>query len=69
MSAIGALIQRVGFQTDVRGGKLTKILLYTLAWLFDHSQPIIKKEYGDIKKAQTEKTIITTGYYLAAKKK
>ena len=69
MSAVGAIIQRVGFQTKVRGGKLTKMALYSLAWLFDHLDGMIMTEYGDIKKQIKEKDIITTGYYLVVKKK
>ena len=68
MSAVGALIQRVGFQTDLKGRKLTKILLYSLAWLFDHLNGLLIVEYGDIKRQSVETDIITTGYYLAAKK-
>lgn len=68
MSAVGALIQRVGFQTDVSGGKFTKAILYSLAYLFDRLNWIVVKEYGDIKKQQENKNIITTGYYLSCKK-
>ena len=69
MSAIGALIQRVGFQSVVKGGKLSKAVLYGLAWTFDHLNSLVKAEYGDIKKESVETDIITTGYYLVAKKK
>ena len=68
MSAIGALMQRVGFQTNMRGGKLSKAMLYGLAWTFDHLNGLLLKEYGDIKKEAIEKDIITTGYYMAVKK-
>jgi len=66
MSAVGALLQRIGFQTDVRGGKFTKMIMYSLAWTLDHLNWIIKKEYGDIKKKVSQTNIITTGYYLVA---
>lgn len=68
MSAVGALLQRIGFQTDVRGGKFTKLIIYALAWTLNHLNWIIKKEYGDIKKSVVQENIITTGYYLIAKK-
>lgn len=68
-SAIGALIQRLAFQTDVRGGKPVKAILYGLAFLFDHSNWLLKQEYGNIKKDSPETNIMTTGYYLVAKKK
>lgn len=69
MSAVGALIQRVGFQTDMRGGKFSKAVLYGLAWAFDHCNGLLLKEYGDIKKQEPDRDIITTGYYLAVKLK
>lgn len=68
MSAIGALMQRVGFQANMRGGKLSKAVLYGLAWIFDHLNGLLLNEYGDIKKESIEKDIITTGYYMAVKK-
>ncbi len=68
MSAVGALIQRVGFQSDLRGGKMAKAILYSLAWVLDSLNGLVKHEYGDIKKEFPEKDIITTGYYLVAKK-
>jgi SAM-dependent methyltransferase len=69
LSAIGALLQRVGFQTDVRGGKCTKLFLYGLAFLLDKSNALIKNQYGDIRKSAKEHIIMTTGYYVAAKKR
>jgi len=66
MSTIGALLQRIGFQTDVKGGKFTKSIIYSSAWLFDNLNWVIKKEYGDIKKETTIQQIITTGYYMVA---
>ena len=69
MSAVGALIQRIGFQTDLRGGKFSKAVLYGLAWAFDHFNGLLIKEYGDIKKKEPDEDIITTGYYMAAKLK
>lgn len=67
-SAVGALMQRLGFQSKVRGGKLTKMCLYMLAWIFDHLNWLLVKEYGDIRKDVVQRNIITTGYYLSATK-
>lgn len=69
MSAVGAIIQRIGFQSDVIGGKLTKALLYGLAFTFTKLNWLLTAEYGGIKKERSEKGIITTGYYLVAKTK
>lgn len=68
-SAIGALLQRTAFQTDLVGGKITKACLYGLAFLFDKLNWLIKQEYGNIKKDAPETEIMTTGYYIVARKK
>lgn len=65
-STIAALLQRIIFQSDLKGGKLTKAAVYMFTLLFDRLNVLIKSEYGDIKKTSTEEQILTTGYYLAA---
>ena len=68
-SALGALLQRTGFQTKLKGGKFTKAILYSLAYVFDQLNWLIVEEYGNIKKDSMETDIMTTGYYLVARKK
>jgi SAM-dependent methyltransferase len=68
-SAVGALIQRVGFQTTLKGGKFTKGLIYLLAQVFDKMNWLLIKEYGDIGRTSPDDHIMTTGYYLVANKK
>ena len=68
-STIGVLLQRIGFQSSLYGGPLTKGVLYALAWIFDHMNWLIRTEYGDIKKSVTETDILASGYYLVCKKK
>lgn len=67
-SGVGALIQRIGFQTSLKGGKFTKLLIYGLAFILDNLNWLIKEEFGDIGKKRKEETIITTGYYAVFKK-
>lgn len=67
-SALGALVQRVGFQTTLRGGKFTKLLVYSTAKLLDALNWLLKKEYGDIGRTEPDDHIMTTGYYIAARK-
>lgn len=67
-STIGALLQRIGFQTKLRGGKRSKLILYTIAWAFTKFDWIIKEEYGDIKKSGRESNILSTGVYIAVQK-
>jgi ubiquinone/menaquinone biosynthesis C-methylase UbiE len=68
-TAIAALVQRIGFQSNLRGGKFTKALLYSGAFILQYMDWLIKSEYGDITKKHTETNIMTTGYYLVAQKK
>jgi SAM-dependent methyltransferase len=67
-STIAALLQRIGFQTDLRGGKFSKMILYAVAWLFSKLDWLIVMEYGDIKKSVQETNILSTGVYIAVKK-
>ena len=67
-STVGALLQRIGFQTTLRGGKLTKVFIYALAWIFSQLDWLVKAEYGDIKRAVPEQDILATGVYIAVQK-
>lgn len=69
METLGVLLQRIGFQTKLRANGVTKVLIFLLAKVFTVLNWLIVKEYGDIKKSQSEKNIMTSGYYLVAKKK
>jgi hypothetical protein len=42
MSAIGALIQRVGFQTEVVRGKFMNVIIYGLAFAFGKLNFVMK---------------------------
>lgn len=68
-STIGALLQRLCFQSNLRGGRLTKLALFIKAWFFTHLDWLTKTEYGDIKKSVKEDNIMTTGYYIVCRKK
>lgn len=68
-SAIAALVQRLGFQTELKGGKFTKLLVYGLAELLRPLDFLVKAQYGDIKRTSKTDAILATGYYLAARKK
>jgi SAM-dependent methyltransferase len=67
-SSIAALLQRIIFQTKLRGNKLTKGILYLLVLFFSKLDFLIVEEYGDIKRETVTSDIISTGYYLAVKK-
>lgn len=67
-STIAALLQRIGFQSTLRGGKFTKLILYTVAYVFSKLDWLVKVEYGDINKSVTETNILSTGVYIAVRK-
>lgn len=68
-SAIGALIQRIMFQTHLKANKLVKLILLFLAWVFDKSNWLIKAEYGHISREKPCDDLFTTGYFVSARKK
>lgn len=66
----GALLQRVAFQSDVRGGMITKLFLLMLARCTGVLAFFIKQEYGRKNELGMgkERSIMTFGYYVFAKK-
>ena len=67
-ATIAALLQRIGFQTRLRAGRLSKALLYAAVWVFSKLDSLILDEYGDIKKSAKETGILSTGVYIAVRK-
>lgn len=66
---IAILLQRILFQTDLRGGKLAKGFVYILALAINRLSPLIKKQYGDISKTQIVDNMLFSGIYLACRKR
>ncbi len=74
MDTFRVLLQRVAVQADLRGGKLTKGILYGLGLILGSLAYLIKGEYGrpvTNTKAERiqEQAILSSGYYLVCKKK
>ena len=67
-SALGALLQRVCYQSDLRGGRVTKFALFLIAYVLDHLNFLITDEHGDIRKSTRETGIMSTGLYLVVEK-
>ncbi len=66
---IGILIHRLGLQARFFGGPLMKaavLIKGKLAMMFPN---LVRTEFADIAHSRTDRTIMTTGYYLAARKK
>ncbi len=68
IETIAVLLQRIGFQTKLRANALSKVLVFLCARVFGVLNWLITEEYGDIKKSQKEQGIMTSGYYLVARK-
>jgi SAM-dependent methyltransferase len=67
-STVAILLQRIIFQTELRGGKISKAAVYGLALLIRALRPLIKKQYGDIAKNQPVENMLFSGIYMACKK-
>ena len=66
----GVLLQRIAFQTEMRGGNITKAFILLLARCTPLLKWFIKKEYGMKSKVgvREEHTIMTSGYHVIAEK-
>ncbi|MFH1997248.1 MAG: class I SAM-dependent methyltransferase [Patescibacteria group bacterium] len=62
------LLQRIGYQTELRVNKITKLLLFIFVKFMPIFSFFVKKEYGDIQREKIEKNIMTSGYYLICQK-
>lgn len=62
------LVQRLGYQTHLKGGKLTKALIFLLAKIICLLPSLTKKEFGNIGYSIEEKNILTSAYYLVCRK-
>ena len=68
-STIGALLQRICFQSELRFNKPMKLILFFIAWIFSKIDGLTRREFGNIKKSVSENEIMSTGYYIVCKKK
>jgi SAM-dependent methyltransferase len=69
METLGALLQRITFQTDMRGGKLTKAIFTLVAWCCTKGDRLIRREYGDIHRSARVSGMMASGYLITARKK
>lgn len=69
IETLGVLFQRIGFQSELLHLKPLKILFFILAKLTLLFRFVLTKEFGDISKRNIETDILSSGYYLACRKK
>ncbi len=68
IETVAVLLQRIGFQTTLRLNKFSKAVIFLLAKVVKRLSWLITSEYGDIKKQEKESHIMTSGYYVMARK-
>lgn len=65
---IAVLLQRIGFQTKLRGGKITKAGVYGLAFILWSLDWLVMRQYGDIRRDELVDNILSSGVYIACRK-
>ena len=66
METFAVLLQRLGYQSSLKGGKLTKAIVFICARIVSKLSWVLKKGYGDIERTSREDNFMSSGYYLAA---
>lgn len=67
-STIAILLQRIIFQTKVRGGRVTKAFLFIFVKIFNTLDWLVLIRYGDIKRTIIVSEILSSGYYIESLK-
>ena len=67
-SSVAILLQRIMFQTKLRGGKIAKGLIYLLVLLLSKLDFTILKRYGDITRKNEVPVFLTSGVFIACRK-
>lgn len=68
-STIAILLQRIMFQTKLRGGKVTKGLVYLLVLVLEHLDFLVLERYGDITRKSVVPVLLSSGVFIACRKK
>lgn len=62
--ALAVQLQRIIFQTELRGGKATKLVLYILARMLLLLDRLVMRTYGDICKSERVPILMASGVYI-----
>ena len=68
-STVAILLQRIMFQTKLRGGKITKGLIYLLALFLNRLDFLIIERYSDITRKRVVPVLLSSGVFIACRKK
>lgn len=69
IETLAVLCQRIGFQCETLGFRPFKVFWFLKARILMLFGWILTREFGDIRHRQEEKSILSSGYYVAAKKR
>jgi SAM-dependent methyltransferase len=65
---VAILLQRIMFQTVMRGNKLSKLLVLIFVYLVRYLDPLIKKQYADIARKHGVQNFMPAGYSIVCRK-
>jgi len=65
---IGILMHRIGLQARFFGGSFGKVAVLILGKIFMILPNLVRTEFADIEHSRTDRNIMTTGYYVAARR-
>ena len=69
VETLAVLCQRIGFQCDTLGLRPLKFFWFLKARMLMFFSWILTREFGDIQHRSLEKNILSSGYYVAARKR
>ena len=68
VETLGVLLQRIGYQCETLGWRGFKLGWFMLAQMAIRAPRLLTREYGDIERRRPESAIMTSGYYVAARR-
>lgn len=66
---LSVLLQRIGFQSDLKGGALTHGLLLLAARLLPLADRLVVRQYGDFARSAEHPAPVTSGYHVTARRR
>ncbi|HRH24012.1 MAG TPA: class I SAM-dependent methyltransferase [Candidatus Paceibacterota bacterium] len=67
-STIAVLLQRIIFQSELKGGKVTKGILWLFVLFFSQLDFLTMKRYGEIGRKESIPSLLSSGVYIVCRK-
>lgn len=67
-SSMAVLLQRITFQTDLIGGKLTKAVIFALMFVISQFRYLIKRQYGQLGRKTQDDFFFSSGIFMTCQK-